>query len=77
MKVINFESLDEAIQCYGRKNLIPIDNLKQVIFYTSHGCQPKFVFENELKPGKITAWFLKDETAYVYRKWCDSAPGKD
>lgn len=77
MRTINFENLGEAIECYGRENLIPIDNLKQVIFYTSHGCQPKFVFENELKPGKITAWFLKGETAYVYKKWCENAPKKD
>jgi hypothetical protein len=76
MRTINFENLEEAIECYGRENLIPIDNLKQVIFYTSHGCQPKFVFENELKPGRITAWFLKGETSYVYRKWCESAPNK-
>ncbi len=76
MRTISFESLEEAIECYGRENLIPIDNLRQVIFYTSHGCQPKFVFENELKPGKITAWFLKGETAYVYRKWCENAPVK-
>lgn len=77
MRTINFENLEEAIECYGRENLIPIDNLKQVIFYTSHGCQPKFVFENELKPGKITAWFLKGETAYVYKKWCENAPEKN
>ena len=77
MKSISFESLDEAISCYGREHLIPIDNLKQIIFYTAHGCQPKFVFENELKPGKITAWFLKSETSYVYKKWCDNAPQKE
>lgn len=69
MKSLNFETLEEAIECYGRENLIPIDNLKQIIFYTRHGCQPRFIFENELKPGKLTAWFLKSETNYVYRKW--------
>lgn len=76
MKTINFDTLDEAIECYGRENLIPIDNLKQIIFYTRNGCQPKFVFENEMKPGKITAWFLKSETSFVYKKWCESAPKK-
>ena len=77
MKSINFENLEEAIACYGRENLIPIDNLKQIIFYTGHGCQPKFVFENELKPGKITAWFLKNETSFIYKKWCENAPARD
>lgn len=74
MKNIRFNSLDEAIECYGRENLIAIDNIKQIIFYTSHGCQPKFVFENELKPGKISAWFLKNETNYIYKKWLETAP---
>lgn len=77
MKNISFDSLEEAIECYGRENLIPIDNIKQIIMYTRHGCQPKFVFENELKPGKITAWFLKDETRFIYRKWCENAPARD
>lgn len=73
MKNIQFRSLDEAIECYGRENLIAIDNIKQILFYTSHGCQPKFVFENETKPGKISAWFLKSESNYVYQRWMDNA----
>lgn len=74
MKLIKFDSLNDAIECYGRENLIAIDNIKQIIFYTSYGCQPKFVFENETKPGRITCWFLKNETQYVYKKWMDNAP---
>ena len=77
MKSIKFTSLDEVIECYGRGNIIAIDNIKQIIFYTRHGCQPKFVCENEIKPGKITLWFLKSETNFVYKKWLDSAPLKD
>lgn len=73
---INFESLDEAIDCYGRENLIPIDNLKQAIFYIKQGCQPRFVWEKENTPGKITFWFLKSETAYIYQKWLDTYPHK-
>lgn len=75
-KTIDFESLDDAIKCYGRENLIPIDNLKQIIFYTKNGCQPRFVWEKESSPGKITAWFLKQETNYVYQRWQDSKPSK-
>lgn len=77
MKTIDFISLDEAIECYGRENLIAIDCIKQIIFYTKHGCQPRFVWENEGKPGQITAWFLKNETNYVYKKWMDNRPNKD
>jgi len=74
MKTFKFESLEECIKCYGRENLIAIDNLSQIIFYTKSGFQPKFVFENENKPGKITCWFLKTETNYVYKKWMESRP---
>ena len=71
MKTIDFTSLDEAIECYGRENLIAIDCIKQII------CQPRFVWENEGKPGQITAWFLKTETNYVYKKWMGNRPNKD
>lgn len=77
MRNIKFESLEECFDCYGRGNLIAIDNIKQIIFYTRSGCQPKFVYENERKPGKIAAWFLKNETNYVYRKWLEGAKNKE
>lgn len=71
---INFESLEEAIECYGRENLIPIDNIKQSIFYVKNGCQPRFVWEKEGQEGRMTFWFLKSETAYVFRKWMETKP---
>ena len=74
MKTLQFTNLEECIDCYGRENLIAIDNLTQIIFYTKSGCQPKFVYENETKPGKISAWFLKSETNFVYKKWLNSKP---
>lgn len=77
MKHIRFNTLDECIECYGRENLVAIDTIPQIIFYTKNGCQPKFVFENEAKPGKISAWFLKNETNYVYKKWKNCRPCKD
>lgn len=77
MKNINFKSLEEVIECYGRDNIIAIDCIKQVIFYTKFGCQPKFICENEVKQGKITCWFLKSETTYVYQRWLENRPSKD
>lgn len=77
MTTIRFDSLDDAIECYGRENLIPIDCIKQIIFYTQHGCQPKFVWENENEQGKLTAWFLKNETNYIYRKWLNNRPKRN
>ena len=75
-KNIQFETLEDCISCYGRENLIAIDTLKQAIFYTKHGCQPRFVYENETKPGKMTFWFLKSESFYVYKMWQDAYPKK-
>jgi len=69
MRSLQFSTLDECIECYGRGNLVAIDNLRQIIYYTANGCQPKFVYEKENCPGKITCWFLKSETAYIYSKW--------
>lgn len=74
MKTIQFESLAEAIDCYGRENLIAIDCIRQIIFYTTHGCQPKFIWEKETEPGKLTCWYLKNETNYVYKKWLANRP---
>lgn len=76
MKTMDFNSLEEAFDCYGRENLIPVDCIKQIIFYTKHGCQPRFIWEKENEPGKITCWYLKSETSFVYRKWMDSYPKK-
>lgn len=73
MKNIKFESLEECIECYGRGNLVAIDTLSQIIFYTKNGCQPRFVFENESKPGRLTCWFLKDETNFIYKKWLETS----
>ncbi len=76
MKKIQFRSLDDCIECYGRENLIAIDTLPQIIFYTSKGVQPKFVSENQTKQGKISCWFLKSETSFIYKLWQDSNPKK-
>ena len=74
MKTIDFKTLDDVFDCYGRENLVAIDNIHQILFYCKQGCQPKFVFENEVKPGKITGWFLKSETAFIYNNWKASQP---
>ena len=76
MKPLQYKTLDECVECYGRGNLIAIDTLPQIIMYITKGCQPKFVSENQNKPGRITCWFLKSETAYVYKLWQESNPKK-
>ena len=72
MEKADYILLEDFINFYGRDNLIAIDNIKQIIFYTSNGCQPKYVYENETKKGRITCWFLKDETHFVYKKWLNN-----
>lgn len=70
MKInFEFESLEEVTQYYGKKNLIPIDYIKQQIFYAKKGIQPKFVYENENEHGRLTCWYLKSETQKVYNEW--------
>jgi hypothetical protein len=71
-----FESLEQCIDFYGRENLVAIDCLPQIIFYTAKGIQPKYVIENEVKPGRISCWFLKSESSHVYKMWAESRPMK-
>lgn len=65
------ETIQDAFECYGKDNLICLDLLKQIIFYTSKGIQPVFVCESEKesRKGQLVCWFLKSETQWVYQKW--------
>lgn len=72
----NFTSLEEVFACYGRENLVPIDLIKQQIFYAKNGVQPRFFWEKENEPGKVTCWYLKSETSFVYKKWLAAHPPK-
>ena len=76
MTTIRFTNLEEVFDCYGRENLVAIDNLAQIFFYVKYGCQPVYVAEHEIKKGRITCWYLKSETNFVYKKWMDNAPNK-
>ena len=72
-----FETLEELFEFHGRSNLIAIDNLRQIIFYTARGYQPEAIFEHEKKNGKITCWYLKNDTSRVYKQWMESTPNKE
>ena len=73
---IKLETLQDAFDCYGKENLVPIDLLKQIIFYTSKGVQPVFTCESEKeeRKGQLVCWFLKSETHWVYKKWIENRP---
>lgn len=73
---IKLETLQDAFDCYGKENLVPIDLLKQIIFYTSKGVQPVFTCESEKeeRKGQLVCWFLKSETQWVYKKWKENRP---
>jgi len=73
---MKFLTLEEAKNCYGAENLIPISLLKQILFYVKQGCQPKFVWESEKEEGHIVAWFHKEETKIIYRRWIGNRPVK-
>lgn len=74
MLIIKFTNLEEAKKCYGEDNLIPIDFIKQQLFYAKCGCQPKFIWESEKQDGKIVAWYLKSETIYARNRWEETKP---
>ena len=63
------KELQNLIDIYGRDSLVCVGFLKQIMFYAKNGCQPKFIYENELKPGYITAWYLKEETIQAKKAW--------
>ena len=73
---LKLETLQDAFDCYGEKNLVPIDLIKQIIFYTSKGVQPVFTCESEKedRKGQLVCWFLKSETQWVYKKWKENRP---
>lgn len=73
------ETLQDVYDCYGKENLICLDLLRQIIFYTSRGVQPVFVCESEKasRKGQLVCWFLKQETKWVYQKWLENRPVKE
>ena len=73
---LKLETIQDAFDCYGEKNLVPIDLIKQIIFYTSKGVQPVFTCESEKeeRKGQLVCWFLKPETQWVYKKWKENRP---
>lgn len=73
---LKFKTLEEAKDCYGEDNLVPIDLIKQIIFYTQRGIQPVYICESERddRKGKLVAWFLNSETQWVYKKWLENRP---
>lgn len=71
-----FSTLEEVFEYYGRGNLVAVGNIKQIIHYTTNGCQPEFVYENQVENGKITAWFSKEKTKEVYKTWMNNRPKK-
>lgn len=72
--MVKFKTLDDAVACYGKENLIPITNIKQICAYSRCGCQPKFVWEKEDGSGHLTCWYLKVETLYAQAKWAANRP---
>lgn len=72
-----FNSLQDVYDCYGEENIIPITNLKQIIFYTSvFHIQPKWTEESTKNKGKLVCYFHKGETCKPYEEWMKQKPSK-
>lgn len=69
-------TLQKKINEYGKENLIPIDFIKQQLFYAKYGCQPVFIWEKENQKGKITCWYLKKDTKTAKKEWDKTKPCK-
>lgn len=74
--VFKFDSLEELMEYYGKDNVVPVDLIRQQIFYAKKGVQPKFIYENEDGSGRLTCWYLKEETKAVYQEWKANRPIK-
>lgn len=75
MKTNVFSTLEEVYDCYGEENIVPVTNIKQIIFYTSKfNVQPKWVTESNKNEGHIVCYFHKGETAKPYRMWMENRP---
>ena len=70
------KTLDDAIECYGRDNIVPITYQKQAIFYVKLGCQPVLVWPKEGDDKVMSYWFLKSETYFAKKKWDATRPSK-
>ena len=69
-----FESFTEVVECYGKENLVPITNIKQIIFYARMNVQPKWILESEKNKGHIVCYYFKPESEVCYRKWTENRP---
>ena len=72
-----FDNLDEIKEAFGKDGIIPITEMKQVIFYISrYLIQPIWVCPSETKPGKMAYYFVKAETKKPYEEWMKNRPKK-
>lgn len=74
---VRLDNVDEAINYFGRDNLIAVTFTKQAIFYVRHGVQPVFVFPRENDGKQMVYWFKKSkETAALKKMWDATQPPK-
>lgn len=71
-----FSNFQEVAECYGDKNLVPITNIKQILFYSKCGVQPKWIDESIENEGKIVAYYLKLESQFAFKKWMANSPNR-
>lgn len=70
-----FDSLDEVFEAFGEDGVIPITEMKQIIFYISKYCiQPVWICPSETNIGKMAYYFIKAETKKPYAEWSKNKP---
>lgn len=74
---VRLDSVNEAIEHFGRENLIAITFTKQAIFYVKHGVQPVFIYPRTDNERQMVYWFKKSaETAALKKMWDATQPPK-
>lgn len=74
-KINVFENLNEVYECYGEENVIPVTNIKQIIYYTSvFHLQPEYIDESVRNKGQICCYFHKGKSKKPYMEWMKNRP---
>lgn len=75
IKKLPFDNLDEVLNAFGTDGVIPITEMKQIIFYISrYAIQPVWICPSETNPGKMAYYFIKAQTKKPYEDWMKNRP---
>jgi len=72
---MRFKTLEEAMEFYGKDNVIALLNLRQILSYAAWGVQPIFICESEFDK-KLVAYYYQPDTDEAWSRWRSAKPTK-